>query len=59
MSTLQTATGEAFRPEPGLARGAWEAPRGFFIAALALAIVLALGWGARLVATRVRRGSLR
>jgi hypothetical protein len=45
------------RPEPGLARGRWEAPPWFFYAVLVLAIVGSAAWvfGAR----RRRHGRLR
>jgi hypothetical protein len=34
------------RPEPGLARGVWEAPPWVFVALLAAAAVAALAWAA-------------
>jgi hypothetical protein len=40
------------RPEPGLARGLWEAPPWVFIALLGAVAVAALGWAA---ATFLRR----
>jgi hypothetical protein len=41
------------RPEPGLARGRWEAPAWVFYAALAAAAAFGLAWLA--VAIRARR----
>jgi hypothetical protein len=31
------------RPEPGLARGKWEAPRGAFFVVVGLVVLLAMG----------------
>ena len=47
------ATEQVVRPEPGLARGKWEAPAWAFWAALAVALALVGIWVA------VRRGMLR
>jgi hypothetical protein len=44
------------RPEPGLARGRWEAPAWFFYAVLALAIAGSAAWA---IAARRRRIRLR
>jgi len=35
-----TATEVVTRPDPGLARGRWEAPRGVFYGAIALVVVV-------------------
>ena len=47
MSALQGALdsgGTLLRPEPGLARGRWEAPTWLFYALLAAAVVVGLVW---------------
>ncbi len=46
---------DVVRPEPGLARGIWEAPRWGFVAVLVLVALVALGWAGRAGLAQVRR----
>lgn len=40
MPAAQTTSEVVTRPEPGLARGRWEAPRGVFYGVIALVVLL-------------------
>ncbi len=46
-STTATTEAPVRRPEPGLARGVWEAPRWAFFVAIAAIVVLAAAYAAR------------
>jgi hypothetical protein len=51
----QPSAGETVeRPEPGLARGRWEAPAWFFYAVLAATVLGSIAWAFRLRARRKR-----
>ncbi len=50
---LQTAAAEAVeRPDPGLARGRWEAPAWVFYAIAAAAVLALIAWVTAVVRTR-------
>ncbi len=63
MQVSPGTSAEAVRPDPGLARGVWEAPPLFFVAALALVVLVAMGWTVRTLATlagrRQKKGATR
>jgi hypothetical protein len=51
MQVSPGTSADAVRPDPGLARGVWEAPPLFFVAALALVALVAMAWVLRALAT--------
>jgi hypothetical protein len=52
---VQSDSEVSVRPEPGLARGLWEAPSWVLFAALAGAAFAAAAWGARALSRRRTR----
>jgi uncharacterized protein involved in exopolysaccharide biosynthesis len=55
VQSASTGGERAERPDPGLARGLWEAPRWAFVVVLALVALVAVAWTGRLAARHVRR----
>ena len=56
LQTAPAASETVERPEPGLARGRWEAPGWFFYAVAVAALVAGMAWIATALRTR-RKGT--